>query len=247
MRPTAVCFLGLATFLAPVLAYGQSSTTIALTTGKTKTVTGKIRGSGYADYRIRVEAGESIAVAMSDRRGAPDFNVLPPKSDNVALFIGSMDGSKMPARMMPMGGDYTIRVYQMGAAKSENRVTEFEFRVTLSGRVLKYILAGTDATIPGTPYHAMGPVSCKLESDRDRKTCDAYVVRRVRPGDGTATVEFRIGNSIRRVLFLKGKVVAHDSSGTMRSVRRGEMTTISFDIPGASEEFVVPDALVYGG
>jgi hypothetical protein len=47
------------------------------------------------------------------------FNILPPGSSDVAIYNSSIDGNGATAIRLPASGDYTIRVYLMGAAESE--------------------------------------------------------------------------------------------------------------------------------
>ncbi len=75
------------------------------------------------------------------------------------------------------------------------------------------------------------------------KSCEASVVRY---GDGSATVELRIREVKRRILFVKGKPTASDSSEAFTFSRKGDVVTVRFgDEP--TESYMIPDALVYGG
>ncbi|MBN1460553.1 MAG: hypothetical protein JXA57_13550 [Armatimonadetes bacterium] len=170
------------------------------------------------------------------------FNFNPPASD-LSMYNGSIYGDDMAARMVPSSGEYLVRVYQMGAAADENRKGSFTLTVRVTGTALTPLPASVDATLPGTPYHARGSIPCSIALEQTRTSCDAYVIRY---GEGNATVEFRAGKLIRRVLFLKGKPVASDAAETMSSSREGDMTTVRFG-EDPSESYRVPEALIYGG
>jgi hypothetical protein len=63
-------------------------------------------------------------------KGSVHFNLLPPGSQDVALFIGSRDGENASLRL-PSNGDYTIRVYLMGDAKDSGRTVPYTLSVAI--------------------------------------------------------------------------------------------------------------------
>jgi len=63
--------------------------------------------------------------------------------------------------------------------------------------------------------------------------------------DGTATVEIPQANSVpRRILFVKGKLVASDSPYPVTFSRKGDLTIVTFE---TDERCEIPDALLFGG
>jgi hypothetical protein len=85
-------------------------------------------------------------------------------------------------------------------------------------------------------------VRCRIQG-QSRKTCDAYVIRRE---GGAATVEFRAGSLVRRVLFVDGKPAAQDSTYSFSYETNDDMTTIRLgDSP--EEEYTVAEAFISGG
>ena len=223
-------------------ALAQRSQRVSIEGRGTTSVSGAVRGRQYADYRVPVGAGQAIKVTLRSASKSVYFNVNPPRSD-VSLYVGSIAGSRMPWRVIPSAGEYVVRVYQMGAAQTSGRVNAFRLAIGVRGTALRPLRSRVDARLPGTPYHARGPVRCSLELTRNRSTCDAYVIRY---GGGSATVEFRAGPIVRRVLFVRGKPKASDSAESFTYAREGDDTTVRFG-DGPSEEYTVPDALVYGG
>ncbi|MFM6899522.1 MAG: hypothetical protein ACKPKF_20380, partial [Microcystis panniformis] len=60
------------------------------------------------------------------------FNILPPGSNNVAIYNSSAQGPNAMAKIkLPKDGDYTIRVYLMGEAKDGNHTVPFTVSVTI--------------------------------------------------------------------------------------------------------------------
>lgn len=230
-------------FLASV-AFAQKQVQVNLGTGAAKTVQGSVKGKAYVDYMVKAGAGQSLAVTLKPSSTSAYFNLLPPKSTGAALYNGSMGGNKMANRRLPSDGRYTIRIYLMGAAADEGKTVSYRLTVLLSGRAIAAKTGGGDVKIPGTPYHARGPVDCKIALDKARTQCDASVIRRV--GNGNATVDLKAGRLVRSVLFVAGKPAASDSYEAFSFERKGDMTIIRFgDEP--SEEYSIPDALIFGG
>ncbi|HMS56611.1 MAG TPA: hypothetical protein PKA27_14550 [Fimbriimonadaceae bacterium] len=224
--------------LLPSAVTAQLKETVNFRGAAVKDISGRLKGREYVDYLIDVGAGQSLAVSLD---GKAYFNVNPPKSD-ISLFVGSRDGNTMELRMLPSDGRYIVRVYQMGAARSENQSITYKMTLRLKGKALVPVSGSRDAKMGA--YHAKGIIDCTI-SGKDSQ-CDALVIRRGRQGEGTATVEFRTGNLVRRVLFIKGQPMASDSPDTFSYRRSGDITTVRFGDKG-EETYVVPDALMFGG
>jgi hypothetical protein len=173
------------------------------------------------------------------------FNVLPPGSKDVAMYAGQT-GEDFKG-VLPTDGDYTIRVYLVRAAARRNESSRYTLTVSVTGKALEPVAASKDAVIPGTPYHASAKITCVpfIEVFREKKPqeCEAFVVRR--GFDGTATVEIQQENSVpRRILFVKGKPVASDSSYPVVFSRKDDTTIVTFD---TDERYEIPDAFIFGG
>jgi hypothetical protein len=113
----------------------------------------------------------------------------------------------------------------------------------VTGQPLAATPAARDALLPGTPFHASAMIACMPPYDAKTKECEAFVIRR--GFDGTATVEVRWGEGLkRRILFVKGKPVAADATAALSVERRGDVSVVHF---GSDERFEIPDALVTGG
>ncbi len=86
-------------------------------------VQGQVTGQAHRDYVLGARAGQTLAVVLSSR-GRAYFNILPPGSQDRAIFIGSRDGAQARVRL-PADGDYIIRVYLMGDDKDRGRTLPF--------------------------------------------------------------------------------------------------------------------------
>ena len=201
----------------------------------------RIQGDETVDYVLRAGAGQTLAVALKKTNPQNYFNVLPPGTQEVAMFVG--DSGADFKGVLPTDGDYTVRVYLMRPAARRNESSDYTLTVGVTGQALAPIAASQDALIPGTSFHASAKITCVPFLETKPQQCDAFVVRR--GFDGTATVEIPQENSVpRRILFVKGRPVASDSSDPVTFTRQGDVTTVKL---GADEWYEIPDALVTGG
>ena len=53
------------------------------------TLTGHIKGYHYIDYQVRAAAGQTLKARMTTAHRAAYFNLLPPGSVDVAMYIGN--------------------------------------------------------------------------------------------------------------------------------------------------------------
>jgi hypothetical protein len=206
-------------------------------------IKGRLKGEETVDYVLRAGAGQTLTVTLKRSHGANYFNILPPKSTDVAMFIGQIGGDYKG--ILPPDGDYTIRVYLMRSAARRNESSDYTLTISVTGKPLAPVPASQDAVIPRTPYHARAPFTCVANPYAEVKpqNCEAFVIRR--GFDGTATVEIQQDGKVkRRLLFLKGKPVASDASAAMRVTRQGGVTTVEFD---SGEHYEIVDGLILGG
>ena len=206
-----------------------------------RVIKGQVKGDHYVDYPLRGGAGQTLSVEMKSSNAANYFNINPPGSE-MSLFIGSTSGSRFSG-VLPVEGDYTVRVYLMRNAARRNELANYTLTLGLTGQPLMATPAAKDALIPGTPFHAAATIACAPPLAARETTCEAFVIRR--GFDGTATVEIRWGDGLkRRILFVKGQASASDAPDAISVVRKGDVNVVSL---GNSERFDIPDALIFGG
>ena len=215
---------------------------VALASGATsRVIKGQIKGDHYVDYALRGGAGQTLSVEMKSSNAANYFNINPPGSE-ISMFIGSTSGSRFSG-VLPVEGDYTVRVYLMRNAARRKESGNYTLTLGLTGQPLIATPAAKDALIPGTAFHASAKIACAPPFAAKETTCEAFVIRR--GFDGTATVEIRWGDGLkRRILFVKGQASASDAPDAVSVVRNGDVNVVSL---GSSERFDIPDALIFGG
>jgi hypothetical protein len=119
---------------APVAA--QSSSPIHFAKGSNSaTLNGTIIGRDYADYVLGAKAGQTMIVKLTvdatNGDGSAFFNILPPGSNDVAIFNGSMSADGNGQIVLPHSGNYTIRVYLMGNDKDAGKTVGYHVDVTI--------------------------------------------------------------------------------------------------------------------
>jgi hypothetical protein len=207
------------------------------------TLKGTLKGNADVDYLVRAAAGQTLEVKLQGTNVQNDFNVLPPGSANVAMYVSSATGERSWSGMLPADGDYAIRVYLARPAARRNESSKYTLTVAVAGKPLPPLSAARDAKVAGTAYHATAKVPCTLPYQAEVKSCDAGVVRR--GNDGTATFEAIGKDGVqRRILFVQGKVVASDAMDKVTATRQGDVTVVKV---GDGERYDIPDAFLNGG
>jgi hypothetical protein len=216
--------------------------TVQFAKGSTEaTIKGALKGDQTVDYRVRAGAGQTLTVALKGSNAQNYFNVLPPGSADVAMYVGQ-DGGGYKG-VLPTDGDFTVRVYLMRPAARRNETGNYTLTVGVTGMPLAPVPAAKDALIPGTRFHASATIACMPPFESKPQQCEAFVIRR--GFDGTATVEVRGANGLKRnILFVKGEPTASDATDAMTFARDGDTNVVKI---GADERYTVPDAFVHGG
>jgi hypothetical protein len=209
------------------------------------TLKGTLKGYQTIDYRLGAKAGQTMSVTLKTSNGANYFNVLPPGSNDIAVFVGSTEGNQWSAALAA-DGEYAIRVYLMRSAARRNETANYTLTVGITGsaaaaRALGSAPAG-DAKVKGTPYHATGRVPCSMGSaPQGSAQCD-YSVIRGKPGN--AEVHVTPPGGFKRVLsFAAGKVSA-DSGARVKATRSADGWSVDIN---DHEYYRIPDAVISGG
>jgi len=207
------------------------------------TIKGQITGDETIDYVVRAGAGQTISVTLKPSNRSNYFNVLPPDSGDVAMYLGQT--GEPYSSMLPADGDYKVRVYLVRAAARRNESSAYALTIGVTGKALAPLPASQDALVPGTKAHAKASLTCVPMPyvETTAKQCDAWVTRR--GTDGTATVEISLGTAgKRRILFVQGKPAVSDSAEPMTVTRQEDTTIVKFE---SGERHEIPDAFVIGG
>jgi hypothetical protein len=134
MRPLA---LGLSLCLTFVLtaqaADGIREERVQFKPGTSQTtLKGHLRGDGDVDYLLGAKAGQRMTVELHTDNPQNYFNILPPGSDDAAIFVGSSSGNRFDG-ILPDSGDYRVRVYLMRAAARRDEQSHYSLSIHIGG------------------------------------------------------------------------------------------------------------------
>lgn len=243
--------LGLLSMLALASAPLQAQTGITqhqvqFAKGKSgTTIQGGLKGGETVDYKLRAAANQTMKVRKVSGGATVYFNVLAPGSQE-ALFVGSREGNEFGGTL-PVGGEYTIRVYQMGNAKSSGQQSSFAIEVAISGGAGAATASTNHVERAGQGrFDATGKIPCAQAAGQPMGHCDFGVAR---AGGGTAAVAVTLADGRRRVIFFdKGKATGADLSqadGDMSFSAKKEADL--YMIRAGKERYEIPEAVVFGG
>lgn len=217
------------------------------------TIQGSVTGNGVVDYTLRAAAGQTMTVRLAG--GSTLYhNVLEPGSTGEAVFVGSRDGAASTT-VLAKSGVYTIRVYQMGDAKSSGKRSSFTLDVAITGAPQPAVAAapaGADPLVEAAGragegrFNATGKIPCAQAKGQPMGQCDFGVAR---AGGGTAAVSVQLPDGRKRmILFRQGRPIGADLSqadGNMRFSAHKQADL--FRIEAGDERYEIPQAVLDGG
>lgn len=208
------------------------------------TLEGTIKGSETIDYKLRAMNGQTMNVTLKSNNLSNYFNVLPPGSNDVAMFVGSTGGNKWTGALTA-DGDYKIRVYLMRNAARRNETANYKLTIGITKSVntaqTQKPVPDSDVKVQGTPYHATGQVPCSMgDVPQGSAQCNFGVIR---GKSGNAEVHLTPpGGFERKLKFTAGKVTAAD--GKVKASKKGDEWLIDVN---DYEHYQIPDAVISGG
>lgn len=229
---------------APVVQAGEIRTQVVqFAKGHSSaTLKGTIKGSQTIDYTLRAKAGQTMNVTLKTGNGANYFNVLPPGSDDVAIFVGSIGGNEWSGAL-PADGEYKVRVYLMRGAARRNETAGYTLTVGITGAPKASELGrapASDAKVQGTPYHATGLLSCSLGKDKPMQ-CEFGVIR---GKSGNGEVHITPPGGPKRVLTFMGDKVTTNPGERVKSVKQRDGWSVEVN---DRERYTIPEAVISGG
>lgn len=218
--------------LVPVAEAASPARPVQFAKGSSSaTLKGTVKGNNFIDYTLRAGAGQAMTVTMASRHAY--FNVLPPGSKDVAIYISSINGNDWTGPL-EQAGVYTIRVYLMRNEARRGTAAPYTLTVGITGAA-----AGGDAKVAGTKFHATGQVPCTMGTEA--KSCPFGVIR---SGPGNAEVHITPPGGMERTLKFAGPLVTAPGSRSIKSNKQGDEWSIEVN---DFERYRIPDAVVNGG
>jgi hypothetical protein len=203
-------------------------------------IAGEITGYEGIDYLLGARAGQTMRVTMTTDHAASYFNVIPPDSENEAVFVGSTEGADYEGRL-DLDGDWKIRVYLMRSAARRGETARFTLEVGIHGSPDSSYARGANDFGP-REWDARGKLGCAFGGEPMRpSSCQFKVIRY--PSGRTLFVENPADEAVRILYFDNGEW-STDSAETVEVTQRADMWTLTV---GGDEAYEFPDAVLTGG
>jgi hypothetical protein len=208
-------------------------------------IKGTLKGDQIVDYKLRARAGQTMNVHLQTSNRSAYFNVLPPGSDEQALFVGSISGNEWNG-VLPADGEYRLRTYLMRNAARRNESATYTLSVGITGSSSAAGAMGTaaasDAKVKGTPYHATGQLPCAMgEVAKASVQCEFGVIR---GQPGHAEVHLTPPGGLERVLIFAGTQVSSDGDAQVKVSKQGDVWSVEVN---DFEHYQIPEAVISGG
>jgi len=245
IRFAITCSVLLAAFASLAASPIETRTVHFAKGASSATLKGTLKGERTVDYTLRARAGQTMSVTLETSNNANYFNVLPPRSVDEAIFVGSTGGNAW-SDVLPSDGEYTIRVYLMRSAGRRNEGANYTLTVGVSGdgaapQALGKAPAG-DAKVKGTPYHATGKVPCSMgTASPGSAQCDFGVIR---GASEHAEVHVTPSGGLERVLTFRGGQVSANGDAKVKAGKVGDTWMIEVN---DYEHYRIPEAAISGG
>lgn len=237
----AALVLGLA-LAGPAVASGIESKSLQFAKGASSaTVKGTLKGDHTIDYKLRARAGQTMTVSLKGSNAATYFNVLPPGSNDVAIYNSSTEGNDWKGAL-PSDGEYKVRVYLMRSAARRDEASNYTLTVGITGSPSAAAAPAGDAKVKGTPYHATGKVPCAMgNAAPGSQQCDFGVIR---GKAGEAEVHVTPPGGFKRVLRFAGGKVTADGASAVKSSKSSDDWMVEVN---DYERYRIPEAVISGG
>jgi len=203
------------------------------------TVEGTITGYEVVDYLVGARAGQTMAVALTTGHSATYFNVLPPDSEDEAVFVGSTSGGDFEGRL-DLDGDWKIRVYMMRSAARRGEAADFRLELSVHGEPDPSFAREANDFGP-REWDARGDLGCAQGGAPMQPAACPFKV--VRSAAGGTVFAVKPGGEGIRILYLESGEWSTDSAAVVAVGKRSDLWTLTVE----GETYEVPEAVLDGG
>jgi hypothetical protein len=228
-------------FVVGIPFFGISQITtkkVSFPAGKSSTtINAAIKGDQTIDYVVTANAGQVLNVKLTTKSTSLYFNVLPPGSNDEAIFIGSNEGNSF-GRTLNTSGSYKIRVYLYRSAARKGVSANYSLSISAKGGAST---SSSDAKVSGTNYNATGNLRAATGGNSTSATFGV-----IRSSGGKAEVHAKISGGLSRVfVFSQGEWSCKSENCKLNFAKIGadEWELIVNEY----EKYYIPDAVIYGG
>jgi hypothetical protein len=225
-------------------AHGSSSASIS----------DQIEGEEYVVYKLRAKNGQFLRVNLSADNENTDFNIYIPGRGpgDEALYNSATGGKREYYGQLYKNGEHSISVFQNRNAARKGRVSNYDLFVEITdgpnpdgGATSSGSDMSHDAKVPGTDFHATGPIACSMGQGQPTGNCNMGVKRE---GNGSGMVFVTKPDGSQRVIYFeRGKATGYDQSqadsGHFKARREGDLSIVHI----GEERYEIYDSVIYGG
>jgi hypothetical protein len=204
------------------------------------TVSGAITGYEVVDYLLGARAGQTLKVTMSTDNAANFFNIIPPDSEDEAVYIGSLHGADFGG-VLDLDGDWKVRVYMMRSAARRGEKARFTMEIGIRGSGDPS--AAREANDFGPrEWDARGDIGCAFGGEPMRPASCPFKI--IRTSSGGSVFVSRPDSAGVRILYFENSVWSTDSTMAVAATKRSDMWTVTL---GEDESYEIPEAVLTGG
>jgi len=183
-------------------------------------IDGAVTGNEVVDHVLTAAAGQTMHVLLYTDSPSANFNVLPPNPEfeGQAIFMGANEGNEFSA-VLDESGDFSIRVYLLGAAADEGQTVDYQVEVSVTGNAIaaQAPADGGAAQDPfemavemGDRYGASTVMDCSFGAPTYDSLCPAGITRHA--GDGATIYISRPDGTLQVVEYTGSEFQAYDSN-----------------------------------
>lgn len=223
----------------PVLFYAQIVTKkVSFPKGKSSTVlASSVKGYTTIDYVINAKASQILNVKLTTNKDSNYFNILPPGSNDTAIYNSSINGNSYSG-VLEKNGDYKIRVYLQRSDARRNVTANFKLSISITGNSSK----NYDAKVPGTNYNATGVID-SYYGDAGTKFESKFGV--IRTNYKKATIHLMMPNKNERIVnFEEGEWKCTSPKCMVNYTRGNGFWRLTIN---EMEVYIIPDEIITGG
>ncbi len=93
-------------------------------------IDGRIQGREAVDHKLALGPGTPLVIELKADNRFAFFNLLPPGSNDVAVFVGAREGDRYEG-VTTEAGDWTVRVFLMRNAARRNEIAHYQLHIAL--------------------------------------------------------------------------------------------------------------------
>jgi hypothetical protein len=210
---------------------------------RSATIEGSIKGGQTIDYTLRAKAGQTMSVTLATKQWRQLFQRAAARQQRRGPLRRLQRRQRMDGR--PAG---RRRIQGARVSDAQRGTTQRDGQLHADRRHHRHPRGpaefgkapASDAKVKGTPFHATGPLPCRMGNDKPIQ-CEFGVIR----GEpGNAEVHITPPGGLKRVLTFMGDKVTTNPGEKVKAVKQGYDWSVEVN---DYEHYTIPEAVISGG